>query len=65
MVKALPIMWCGAGSPKLITVYGMECIQKADVILYDRLAIEEAAVNERITHPAIILVGMSLGYGKK
>ncbi|MDQ7861258.1 uroporphyrinogen-III C-methyltransferase [Peribacillus frigoritolerans] len=28
---------CGSGDPKLITVYGLECIQKADVIAYDRL----------------------------
>ncbi len=27
----------GPGDPKLITVKGMECLQKADVIVYDRL----------------------------
>jgi uroporphyrin-III C-methyltransferase len=32
------LVGAGPGDPKLITVYGMECIQKADVILYDRLA---------------------------
>lgn len=31
------LVGAGPGDPKLITVYGMECIQKADVILYDRL----------------------------
>ena len=35
------LVGAGPGDPKLITVYGMECIQKADVILYDRLANEE------------------------
>ncbi|WP_028403299.1 uroporphyrinogen-III C-methyltransferase [Ectobacillus panaciterrae] len=34
------LVGAGPGDPKLITVYGMECIQKADVILYDRLANE-------------------------
>jgi len=28
----------GPGDPKLISIKGMECIQKADVIVYDRLA---------------------------
>lgn len=32
------LVGAGPGDPKLITVYGMECLQKADVILYDRLA---------------------------
>ncbi|MFC9598211.1 uroporphyrinogen-III C-methyltransferase [Peribacillus butanolivorans] len=31
------LVGAGPGDPKLITVYGMECIQKADVIAYDRL----------------------------
>jgi uroporphyrin-III C-methyltransferase len=35
------LVGAGPGDPKLITVYGMECIQEADVILYDRLANEQ------------------------
>ena len=36
------LVGAGPGDPKLITVYGVECIQKANVILYDRL------VNDRL-----------------
>ena len=32
------LIGAGPGDIKLITVKGLECIQKADVIVYDRLA---------------------------
>ncbi|WP_066635962.1 uroporphyrinogen-III C-methyltransferase [Desulfolucanica intricata] len=32
------LIGAGPGDPKLITVKGLECIKKADVIVYDRLA---------------------------
>lgn len=35
------LVGAGPGDPKLITVYGVECIQKADVIAYDRLINKE------------------------
>ena len=31
------IVGAGPGDPDLITVKGLKCIEKADVILYDRL----------------------------
>ncbi|WP_226665307.1 uroporphyrinogen-III C-methyltransferase [Metabacillus litoralis] len=41
------LVGAGPGDPKLITVYGLECIQKADVILYDRLVNEQLLTNAK------------------
>ncbi len=39
MAKGLVyLVGAGPGDPKLITVKGLECVKKADVIIYDRLA---------------------------
>jgi uroporphyrin-III C-methyltransferase len=41
------IVGAGPGDPDLITVKGLKCIQKADVILYDRLVNKELLQNEK------------------
>lgn len=40
------LIGAGPGDPKLITVKGLECIKKADVVVYDRLA------NPKLLHEA-------------
>ena len=46
----------GPGDPGLITVKGLECLRRADVVLYDRLvAIQLLA--EAPTHAELIDVG--------
>lgn len=42
------LVGAGPGDPKLITVYGLECIKKADVIVYDRLISNELLEHAKI-----------------
>lgn len=34
---AVHIIGTGPGDPRLITVYGLECLRAADVVVYDHL----------------------------
>lgn len=46
----------GPGDPGLITVKGLECLRRADVVLYDRLIAQEL-LNEVPAHAELIDVG--------
>src|SRR5919206_486436 len=46
----------GPGDPGLITVKGLGCLRRADVVLYDRLIAQEL-LNEVPTHAELIDVG--------
>ena len=46
----------GPGDPGLITVKGLECLRRADVVLYDRLIAQEL-LNEAPVHAELIDVG--------
>ncbi|WP_077210558.1 uroporphyrinogen-III C-methyltransferase [Bacillus dakarensis] len=54
------LVGAGPGDPKLITVYGLECIQKADVIAYDRLINKELLKHAK-SDAELIFVGKSPG----
>src|ERR1043165_2333548 len=46
----------GPGEPGLITVKGLNCLRRADVVLYDRLVAQEL-LNEVPSHAELIDVG--------
>ena len=50
------IVGAGPGDPGLITVKGLECLRRADVVLYDRLAAPEL-LDEAPSHAELIDVG--------
>jgi uroporphyrinogen III methyltransferase/synthase len=52
------LIGAGPGDIKLITVKGLECIQKADVIVYDRLA-NPRLLSYRRQDAELIYVGKS------
>lgn len=54
------LVGAGPGDPKLITVYGLECIQKADVIAYDRL-VNPALLENAKEGAELIFCGKSPG----
>ena len=54
------LVGAGPGDPKLITVYGLECIQKSDVILYDRL-VNKQLLNHAKPEAELIFCGKRPG----
>ena len=54
------LVGAGPGDPELITVRGVECIQRADVVVYDYLA-NPALLRHARTDAELIYVGKSAG----
>ena len=54
------IVGAGPGDPKLLTIRGLECIQQADVILYDRLVNAELLKHAK-TNTELIYCGKEPG----
>lgn len=50
------LVGAGPGDPGLITVKGLECLRKADVLIYDRL-VDETILHEAPSHAEKIYVG--------
>lgn len=60
MTGKVYLVGAGPGDPKLITVKGLECIQQADVILYDRL-VNKALLEHANPTAELIFCGKSPG----
>lgn len=60
MTGKVYLVGAGPGDPKLITVKGLECIQQADVILYDRL-VNKALLEHAKPTAELIFCGKSPG----
>ncbi len=54
------LIGAGPGDPGLITIKGLECVKKADVIIYDYLA-NERLLDQRRTEAELIYVGKQGG----
>jgi uroporphyrin-III C-methyltransferase len=57
---AVYLVGAGPGDPELITVRGLRCLQRADVVVYDRLASPEL-LDEAPRHARRIYAGKSAG----
>ncbi len=55
------LVGAGPGEPDLITIKGLECLKKADVIVYDRL-IADRLLDETASHAEKVYVGKGRGY---
>ena len=55
------LVGAGPGDPGLITVKGLECLRKGDVIIYDRL-VDDRLLNEARSDAERIFVGKAAGY---
>lgn len=55
------LVGAGPGNPELITVRGLKCLQRADVIVYDRLA-NPALLDEAPTWAERVFAGKAPGY---
>jgi len=55
------LVGAGPGDPELITVKGRLCLQRADVVVYDRL-VDERLLKEAPSHAERIFVGKAVGF---
>lgn len=54
------LVGAGPGDPRLITVLGLDCLRRADVVVYDRL-ISEALLKEARPEAELVFVGKAPG----
>ena len=61
LLPTVYLVGAGPGDPDLITVKGLRCLRRADVVIYDRL-IDPALLDEARPDAARIFVGKGAGY---
>lgn len=61
MAGKVYLVGAGPGDPGLITVKGLQCLQRAEVVVYDRL-IDERLLNEAPSNAEKIFVGKAVGF---